>query len=314
MSWASGIHPTADGYPSGLPFYICGPNVISGVCNLTEHGHIKSSGTSNLFANGHIPSLDNIDLFEHGYIESSGEIELFECGHCSVSGINPTATGYPSGLPLFEHGHMAISGGYQDDEHGIRGFYLSIVGSDSGTEAIPEPNVIADTWATNLQPKLKALKLFKLLSATPTTPGEAVTGTVYVFNKNCPFAGRIVGVRAISKSLTTADFNGAGGSVSLTVQTSDEIDVSPGPPTTPVWDTLIPAVSCKDKASDSICLDAPWDGANLIDQSYNTIPCGGSMKATLTAQVENGYSGDGSLIEILIIVEYLPTDVRARYC
>lgn len=288
---------------SGLyPMYTSGPVLVSGTFTLFEHGYQTISGEPDLYQYGHQTISGEPPLYSYGVDEASGTIILFEHGHLITF----------SGLNLFEHGHIVISGGYNDDAEDIRGFFMRIIGTENGVEE-EVPNLVTDTWAANLQPKISSRRIAKILTATPTTSGIAITHTVNFFNKNCPFAGKILNVKAIAKNLTVADFNGTGGAINIIVQTSDEVDTSPNAPTTPSWDTLVSTVSCKDKATDSLCFNAPGDGTNVIDQTHHTIPAGGSLKATLTAQVENTYSGDGSPIEILVIVEYLPTDVKARH-
>lgn len=244
----------------------------------------------------------NYPMYTSGPILVSGVFTLFENGYQTVS----------SGLDCSEHGHIVISGGHNDDAEDIRGFFMRIIGTTNGVEE-EVPNLVTDTWAVNLQSKIKPCYIAKILTVTPTTSGTAITQIINFFNKNCPFAGKILNVKAISKNLTVADFDGAGGAVNLIVHTSDEVDSSPSEPTTPSWDVLVSTISCKDKATDALCFNAPGDGTNIVDQTYHTIPAGGSLKVTLTAQVKNTYSGDGSLVEILVIVEYLPTDVKARY-
>lgn len=242
-----------------------------------------------LYSQGPLFSSNNVDLFEYGHIFSSDNADLFECGH------------------------IVASGGYQDDSQDIRGFFMLITGAGEESEETDTSNLVTDTWADNLKLRLQPRKIIKTLTVTPTTSGTPVSQTAYFFNKNCPYNGRVLRIKAIAKSLTTADFNGTGGAVNITVQRSDEVDSSPNPPTTPSWDTLLESTSCKDKSTDELCLDAPYDGINTIDQTYHTVSAGGSLRATLTAQVENTYSGDGSTVEILLIIEYLPTDVKARY-
>jgi hypothetical protein len=282
----SGIHPIASGYPSGLPLYTYGPALASGI-DPTASGY---------------PS--GLTLFEHGFASISGIPTLYEHGFAYASGY----------VNLFEHGHIVISGGYQDDMHGLRGMYLLITGTTGeAAEEVDTSHLVTDTWADNLRLNLQPRTITKTLTVTPTTSGSAITQTVYFFNKNCPFNGKVLGIKAVARSLTAADFDGTGGAVSIGVQRSDEVDSSPSSPTTPSWDTLLSAVSCVGKSTDNLCFKAPGDGTNRIDQTYHTIPKGGSLRATLIAQVENTYSGDGSTVTIDVSIEYLPTDVSARY-
>ena len=172
--------------------------------------------------------------------------------------------------------------------------------------------LVTDNLATNLNPAPKTFKIAKVLSATPTTSGVAVTDTENFFNKDCPFACEVVGVQAVMRTITTADFNGTGGAIGVAVQASQEVDASPAAPTTPTWDTLVASEECKADAVDALCFDAPGDGTKTLDQTYVAIPKGGSLRATLSAQVENTYSGDGSLVEILVIAELRPTELKDR--
>lgn len=172
--------------------------------------------------------------------------------------------------------------------------------------------LVTDNWAGNLNPPSKTFKIAKVFSATPTTSGTAVTDTVNFFDKDCPFDVEVIGIQAVMRTITTANFNGTGGAVGVTVQSSNEVDTSPSPPTTPSWDTLVSSVDVKAVAVDALAFDAPGDGTNVLDQTYVAVPEGGSLRATLNAQVENTYSGAGSLVEILIIAECRPTDTKDR--
>ena len=172
--------------------------------------------------------------------------------------------------------------------------------------------LVADTWGSNLNPVPKTFKMAQVLTATPSVSGTAVTATANFFTKNCPFNVEVVGVKAVAQVLTPAHFNGAGGAVSVIVQRSDEVDTSPATPATAGWDTLVSSVSCKDKSTDEQCFDAPGDGTNTLDQTYVSIPKGGSLRATLSAQVENTYVGSGSTVTILVIVECRPTNLHEQ--
>lgn len=173
-------------------------------------------------------------------------------------------------------------------------------------------SLVSDTWGTNLNPIPKTFKIAKVLTATPVTSGAALTHTVNFFNKDCPFNVDVVNIKAVSQALTTASFNGTSGAVGVIIQRSDEVDSQPTSPSTPGWDALLTSVDCKDKATDALCFDAPGDGINALDQSFVSIPKGGSLRATLNAQVENAYVGAGSLVSILVIVECRPTNLREQ--
>jgi hypothetical protein len=140
----------------------------------------------------------------------------------------------------------------------------------------------------------------------------AVTATENFFLKNCPFPIEVVSMQAIMRTITTANHNGTGGAVTTVVQASQEVDASPASPTTVVWDALVASVDCKAIAVDGRCFDAPGDGTNTLDQTYVAIPKGGSLRAQLSAQVENAYIGAGSPVEILVIAECRPTAVKDR--
>lgn len=172
--------------------------------------------------------------------------------------------------------------------------------------------LVTDTLGANRNPPVKGITLAKVLSATPTTSGAALTDTENFFLKDCPFALDVLSVKAVCRSLTTANFDGTGGAVSVVVQSSDEVNTSPAAPTTITWDTLLTSTSIKDKATDAVAFTAPGDGTNVLDQTYASIPKGGSLRATLSAQVEDAYSGSGSAVEVLLIVECVPTDVKAK--
>lgn len=170
--------------------------------------------------------------------------------------------------------------------------------------------LVPDTWGANLNPSPKTFKIAKVLSATPSTSGAALTDTQNIFMKNCPFALEVVGVQAVMRTITAASHDGAGGAVTVLVQSSQEVDTSPGAPTTPVWDTLVASVECRGDAVDALCLDAPGDGTTVLDQSVVAIPEGGSLRATLSAQVEDAHSPADSPVAILLIVECRPTELK----
>ena len=172
--------------------------------------------------------------------------------------------------------------------------------------------LVPDTWGSNLNPASKTFKIAKVLSATPNTSGVAVTNTENFFTKDCPFPVEVVGVQAIMRTITTASHNETGGSVTVIVQASQEVDSSPAAPTSPSWDTLVASEECRADAVDEMCFDAPGDGTKVLDQSFVAIPEGGSLRATLSAQVEDAHSPADSLVEILIIVECRPTELKDR--
>lgn len=172
--------------------------------------------------------------------------------------------------------------------------------------------LVPDTWPSNLNPPAKTFKIAKVLSATPNTSGTAVTDTENFFNKDCPFDVEVVGVQAVMRTITTASHDGTGGAVTVIVQASQEVDTSPAPPTSPSWDTLVASEECKGDAVDALCFEAPGDGTKVLDQSFVAIPKGGSLRATLSAQVEDAHSPADSPVEILVIVECRPMSVKDR--
>lgn len=172
--------------------------------------------------------------------------------------------------------------------------------------------LVPDNWSTNLNPAPKTFKITKVLSVIPLVSGTAVTDTKNFFVKDCPFPVEVLSVQAIMRIITASDLDGAGGAVGVTIQASQEVDVSPSAPTTPIWDTLVSSIECRTIAVDGQCFDASGDGTNTLDQSFVAIPEGGSLRATISAQVEDAYVGEGTLIEILIIIECRPTATKDK--
>lgn len=172
--------------------------------------------------------------------------------------------------------------------------------------------LVPDTWGANLNPSPKTFKIAKVLSATPSTSGVAITDTQNIFLKDCPFALEVVDVQAVMRTITAASHDGAGGAVTVIVQASQEVDTSPAAPTTPIWDTLVASEECRGDAVDALCFDAPGDGTKVLDQTYVAIPEGGSLRATLSAQVEDAHVEADSPVEILLIVECRPTELKDR--
>lgn len=165
--------------------------------------------------------------------------------------------------------------------------------------------LVTDNFGANYNHTPKTFTKSIILTATPTASGIAVTDTKNFFTKNCPFKVEVVDVIGVMRETTLADFNGTGGSITVILQTSDEVDTSPSPPTTPTWDTLMSAVQCKTVDVDG----RPISGPDL-DQDYICIPKGGSMRATMSARVENTYSGDGSTVEMILTARFRPIDFR----
>lgn len=173
-------------------------------------------------------------------------------------------------------------------------------------------SLVTDNWASNLKPAPKTFSIAKVLSATPSTSGAAVTDTQNFFNKNCPFPVEVVGVQAIMRTITTSGHNDTGGSVTVIIQASQAVDSSPGSPSDYSWQTLVASEECKADAVDAQCFNAPGDDTNVLDQTYVAIPKGGSMRATLSAQVENVWVGGELPVEILVIATFRPTAIKDR--
>lgn len=169
--------------------------------------------------------------------------------------------------------------------------------------------LVTDNWAANLNPPPKTFKIAKVMSATPSISDAAITDTQNFFNKDCPFDVEVVGVQAVMRTITTASHDGTGGAVTLIVQSSQTVDVSPTAPPSPVWDTLVASEECRADAVDALCLDAPGDDVNVLDQTNVAIPKGGSLRVTLSAQVEDNHAPADSLVEILVIIECRPTEI-----
>ena len=172
--------------------------------------------------------------------------------------------------------------------------------------------LVTDNFAINLNPAPKTFTIAKVLNATPSVSGAAVTDTQNYFMKDCPFAVEVVGVQAVMRTITPASHDGDGGAITVVVQASQEVDTSPSPPTSPVWDTLVASEECRADAVDALCYDAPGDGTKTLDQSFVAVPKGGSLRATLSAQVEDAHSEADSPVEILVLIELRPTELKDR--
>lgn len=94
------------------------------------------------------------------------------------------------------------------------------------------------------------------------------------------------------------------GTIVIAVQTSDEIDTPPNPPTVPTWDVLVSPVECKDIGIDDSCFKVPGSSQHTLDRDSASIPKGGSMRVTLDAQVKDDYSGEGSEVEIIVFAKF----------
>jgi hypothetical protein len=173
--------------------------------------------------------------------------------------------------------------------------------------------LVADTWGANRNPTPKSFKMYKTLTATAVS-GSAVTDTETIFNKNCPFPVKVVGFEVQAVTLTASDFSGSGSAMTVALQTSDEVDTSPGAPTAISWDTAV-TVDCSGIASDTDkrLFAAPSNAGDRVDvgldQTYVAVPKGGSMRATLSAQAKDAVSVS-SAVELLAIVECIPTEAN----
>lgn len=175
--------------------------------------------------------------------------------------------------------------------------------------------LVADTWGANRNPTPKIFKMYKTLTATAVS-GSAVTDTEAIFTKDCPFPVKVVGFEVQAVILTAGDFNGSGSAMTVALQTSDEVDISPAAPTSVVWDTAV-TVNCSGITSDTDkkLFVAPANAGDRVDvgldQTYVAIPKGGSMRATLSTQAKDAVSVS-STVELLTIVECIPTATKDK--
>lgn len=176
--------------------------------------------------------------------------------------------------------------------------------------------LVTDNWATNLNPTPKTFKMYKTLSAIAVS-GSAVSDTENFFNKDCPFPVNIIGFEVHSVSVSGDGFSGSGSNLTVALQSSNEIDTSPAAPTTAVWDTVVSVNASGYTAStDSLLFSAPSNsGAVLhatLDKTYASVPKGGSIRATLSAQAKNAIGVGSTPVELLAIVECIPTDLKTK--
>jgi hypothetical protein len=177
--------------------------------------------------------------------------------------------------------------------------------------------LVPDSWASDLNPSPKPIKMYKTLSATAVS-GSAVTDTENFYTKNCPFDVDVVGFEVHSVSLVASGFAGSGSALTVALQSSDEVDVSPSAPTAVSWDTLV-SVDASGVASDTdkLLWDAPSNASGIInaslDKSFVSVPKGGSLRTTLSAQANDAVGvGFSTPVELLAIVTMIPTDLKTQ--
>lgn len=176
--------------------------------------------------------------------------------------------------------------------------------------------LVTDNWAGNLNPTPKTLQMFKTLSAIAVS-GSAVTATGAFYTKNCPFPIKVVGFEVQCVSVVGSGFSGSGSNLTVALQGSDEIDTSPAAPTAVSWDTIV-TVNASGSASDTdkLLFSAPSNVSGLLnpsmDQSYVAVPQGGSLRATLSAQAYDAIGAGSTQVELLAVVDYIPTSLKAQ--
>ncbi len=177
--------------------------------------------------------------------------------------------------------------------------------------------LVPDNWAANLNPTPKPFVMYKTLSATAVS-GSAVTDTENIFTKDCPFDVDIIGFEVHSVDVTGADFSGSGSALTVALQSSNEVDASPAAPTAVVWDTVVSqdasgAVSNTDK----LLFSAPSNASGILnvdmDKSWVSVPEGGSLRTTLSAQAADSITPTGtSTVELLAVVTCIPTALKEQ--
>ncbi len=177
--------------------------------------------------------------------------------------------------------------------------------------------LVTDNWAANLNPTPKPRQMYKTLSATAVS-GSAVTDTEAFFTKDCPFPIKIVGFEVQCVSVSGGGFSGSGSAMTVALQSSDEVDASPGTPTSVVWDTVVTVnASGSAQSTDKMLFSAPGNVSGLLnpsmDQTWVSVPKGGSMRATLSAQARDAIGVAGSTpVELLAVVDFVPTDLKTQ--
>jgi hypothetical protein len=174
--------------------------------------------------------------------------------------------------------------------------------------------LVTDTWGANRNPTPGVKTMYKTLSATAVS-GSAVTDTETFYNKNCPFPIKILGFEVQCVSVSGAGFSGSGSAMTVALQSSNEVDTSPTAPTTAVWDTVVSVnASGSVSSTDKLLFSAPSNASGLLnpsmDQTYVAVPKGGSLRATLSAQAKDAIGAGSTPVELLAIVDYVPTETR----
>ncbi len=176
--------------------------------------------------------------------------------------------------------------------------------------------LVTDTWGANLNPAPKTFTMFKTLSATAVS-GSAVTDTEAFFTKDCPFAAKVLSFEVQCVSVSGGGFSGSGSALTVALQSSNEVDLSPTAPTTAVWDTIV-SVNASGSVSntDKMLFEAPGNASGLLnpsmDQSFVAVPKGGSLRATLSAQARDSIAAGSTPVELLAIVTCAPTDLEGK--
>lgn len=178
-------------------------------------------------------------------------------------------------------------------------------------------SLVTDTWGSNLNPPPKTITVYKTLSATAVS-GSAVTDTENFFNKDCPMDVDVINFEVHSVSVSGGGFDGSGSNLTVALQSSNEVDVSPAAPTTASWDTILTVnLSGVVSDTDNLLFRAPCHSGYVsttglaLDQTYVSVPKGGSLRTTLSVQAEDAIGVAGSTpVELLAIVQCVPTNLR----
>lgn len=174
--------------------------------------------------------------------------------------------------------------------------------------------LVPDNWASNLNPTPKTFTMYRTLSATAVS-GSAVTDTESFFNRNCPFNVDVIGFEVHSVSVSGAGFNGSGSNLTVALQRDAVVDSSPTAPGAASWNTLVSVDTSGVTAStDKMLFSAPANSGHVVnaslDKSYVSVPKGGSLRATLSAQANDAIGAGSTPVELLAIVECIPTAVK----
>ena len=177
-------------------------------------------------------------------------------------------------------------------------------------------SLVTDNFATNLNPTPKTLTMYKTLSVTATS-GSAETDTENFFNRDCPFAVNVIGFEVHCVSVSGAGFSGSGSNLTVTLQRDAVVDASPAEPGSASWNTLV-SVDASGSVSntDKRLFSAPSNSGDLLDvsldQTFISVPKGGSLRTVLSAQAKNAIGAGSTPVELLAIVECVPTELKDR--